>query len=182
MDTGKKEQRLKTVFVLITVFLFPTQKITAQESKMNLNEAIMFAANPYDSVEDEPSTNIYAQYGMKILDFITTTHVFHWSTASAQLHQTSGDLYEQLEEAVDEFMEMAIGSGVVSKESLLEVANSTNKVNYTQFEEQLCEICRSTTQMIEYTKMMSSSGFALMDKIGDIQEILTKYKYLSKQE
>lgn len=123
-------------------------------------------------------SQVFADFAVNTLEFISFLHKCHWRETSAQMHVILGDLYTELDEAADEFAEACIGSGMFTKDQI-------EMGVFVDFGASCAEGIEAFNRMLN-DRIAIVSGVpqyaAVLDKLVDMQEALNKYAYLSTQQ
>jgi hypothetical protein len=128
--------------------------------------------------QEETLSVIFANFATDTLEFISFVHKCHWKENSAQMHTILGELYDALDEAVDEYAEACIGSGLFLKDHISMGASFS-------YGEDCFTAIEFFSKMLSH-KIALASGVpefaAVLDKLVDMQEALNKFTYLRTQQ
>lgn len=100
----------------------------------------------------------------------SVAQMWHWKVKSFSLHMALGDLYEGLQEMMDEFFEMYMGR--YGTESHIEMSdpNAFSEQDPMEFISQLCSV------LDHFEKEIPQDGF-LVNKFQEIQALAYRTKY-----
>lgn len=112
------------------------------------------------------------------LELLNNVKIYHWKTKSHSIHKASDELYEELNEKVDEFIEIFMGKDGkrINKKSIKLHINDFSNLNFFQR-----YIENSKKYLIEMSNNKNMSHDENSDLLGirdDILGILNKFTYL----
>ena len=115
------------------------------------------------------------------LELLNNVKIYHWKTKSHSIHKSSDELYEELNDKVDEFIEIFMGKNgkrinLFNKKSIkLHINDFSNFIFFQRYIE------NSKKYLIEMTNNKNMSNDENSDLISirdDILGILNKFTYL----
>ena len=130
-------------------------------------------------------SRLLLQFVPTFLHMLNTVKLYHWKTTSFSTHKATDELYSELNEKIDEFVEILLGKpnitiNIKNRIAILNV-NTIKLHDYSNNEEFKRQIEHYKTFLIDFSKNSSfniAANSDLINKRDEILGILNQFLYL----